>query len=260
MNKRIKTNIFIKIAAFIILEWISNFDNYKCIFIKFANENCNYDGKLYTRNYRLLAKYKQDNDSNNVLLKERFPNNEVKKQTNISHNEKVTRGKSNQSNKSLLNKAQYYTEIIDNSSVIFDGKHFHFEKKWIKKKHYDSFLEKRRRICDIYLGKIKFKSYGFVIVLFFIFFLVGIGIPILHGVGLLQTIGTWMTKLPVVENCWKFLEHIFESISLTQEHLYILSFGVLLIILTITLIIGVLKILKNNEKYKKLKLMTEQNE
>ncbi|SBT85552.1 fam-m protein [Plasmodium malariae] len=144
MGHKINIKIFIKIAKFIILSWISNFSNY-------VDGNCKYDRKIDIKRYRLLEKYKHDKDSNNILLKKRFPNAEIDKQKDISHNEKVTKRKNKKSNKSLLNKSQYYTENVDYNNEIFDGKHFHFEKKWIKKRNYDDLIEKKRRFRGISL-------------------------------------------------------------------------------------------------------------
>ncbi|KAI4836228.1 hypothetical protein MKS88_004016 [Plasmodium brasilianum] len=150
--------IFIKIAELIILTWISNFSNYVCTSGKSKDGNCKYDRKIDIKRYRLLEKYKHDKDSNNILLKKRFPNGEIDKQKDITHNEKVTKRKNKKSNKSLLNKSQYYTENIDYNNEIFDGKHFHFEKKWIKKRNYYDLIEKKRRFRSISLkSKITYK-------------------------------------------------------------------------------------------------------
>ncbi|SBS93846.1 Plasmodium exported protein (Pm-fam-a like), unknown function, partial [Plasmodium malariae] len=116
-----------------------------------------------SRSYRLLAKYKQNKDSNISCLKE---------EKTFSGN--MNEGKNSQSNRSPLNKAQYYTEIIDYDNGMFDGKHFHFEKKLIKKKDYDDLLEIKRRICDIALKKIKFRKYRYGAFMIFLFFLFAI--------------------------------------------------------------------------------------
>ncbi|SBT00592.1 hypothetical protein PMALA_077220, partial [Plasmodium malariae] len=122
-----------------------------CTSGKSKDGNCKYDRKIDIKRYRLLEKYKHDKDSNNILLKKRFPNGEIDKQKDITHNEKVTKRKNKKSNKSLLNKSQYYTENIDYNNEIFDGKHFHFEKKWIKKRNYYDLIEKKRRFRSISL-------------------------------------------------------------------------------------------------------------
>ncbi|KAI4837524.1 hypothetical protein MKS88_004001 [Plasmodium brasilianum] len=182
-------------------------------------------------------------------LKDDIPNNSGYSQRDIFNKEGDTL-KHKKSNRSSLNKAQYYTEVINYNKGMFDGKHFHFEKKWIKKKDYDYFLEKNRRIGDIGLKKIKFRNYGFGVFIFFIFFVLGIGYPILQGLGYLETV----TKM--------IMESIKSAFDLTQEipvpsYTHPLLFSILLFILAIIIVVGITKILINNEKYKKIKLMTE---
>ncbi|SCN12440.1 fam-m protein [Plasmodium malariae] len=177
MVHKIKLLFFIKIFTFILLTWIYQFNSELCTFNKFGDKNYNPSEKLDTGCYRILAKDKQHNDSNNVYSKEKFTNNEENNQKEIYKNEMFRKRKSIQSNRSMLNKAQYYTEVIDYNNGIFDGKHFHFQKKWIKKKNYDTFLEKKRRICNIALKKIRFRKYRYAVFMLFFFFLLGIGLP-----------------------------------------------------------------------------------
>ncbi|SBT70147.1 hypothetical protein PMLGA01_000005300, partial [Plasmodium malariae] len=66
MKNKITLNIFIRIGMFAILSWICNFNNYVSIFNKSLDRMCNYDRETYTRNYRLLSKYKVHKDSNNL--------------------------------------------------------------------------------------------------------------------------------------------------------------------------------------------------
>ncbi|SBT85469.1 fam-m protein [Plasmodium malariae] len=169
-----KKNLFIiiNVAVFLPLIWIYNSNNNLSTLSESLNENSCLGRKLVTRIYRLLANYKQQY-SNNVYLKKKFPNNGVNEKKDIHSNKMDITEKRKQSNRSLLNKAQYYTEIVDYNNGMFDGKHFHFEKKWIRKKDYDNFLERKRKICDITLKKIKFKNYGFGVAIFFFFFPVG---------------------------------------------------------------------------------------
>ncbi|SCN11978.1 fam-m protein [Plasmodium malariae] len=181
MEEKIMLILFIKIVAFILLTWICYFNIDIKMSNKFLNENCGFDRKSDTRNYRLLAKYKQDRNSSNLVLKDITTNNGECKSINLSNNRKWDKRKKEQFNRSLLNKSQYYTEIIDYDNGMFDGKHFHFQKKWIRKKDYDHFFEKKRRIGNIALNKIKFKNYRFGVAILFIFFLLGIGLPILRG-------------------------------------------------------------------------------
>ncbi|SBS92569.1 hypothetical protein PMALA_036520, partial [Plasmodium malariae] len=96
--------------------------------------------KLDKRSCRLLAKYNNDKDSSVLVLKDLPYNGEHEKMI-ITNNERRNKEKNKQPIKSLLNKAQYYTEVIDYNNGMFDGKHFHFQKKWVKKKDYDTYLE-----------------------------------------------------------------------------------------------------------------------
>ncbi|SBS98856.1 Plasmodium exported protein (Pm-fam-a like), unknown function, partial [Plasmodium malariae] len=211
--------------------------------------NYNLVQKLDIKKYRLLAKYKENNDSNSASLKDDIPNNRGFSQRDIFNKEEDTL-KHKISNRSSLNKAQYYTEVINHNKGMFDGKHFHFQKKWIKKKDYDYFLEKNRRIGDICLKKIKFRNYGFAVFIFFIFFVLGIGYPILQGLGYLETVAK------MIMESIKSVFELKESIPV-PSYTYPLLFSILLFILAIIIVVGITKILINNEKYKKIKLMTE---
>ncbi|KAI4840243.1 hypothetical protein MKS88_001601 [Plasmodium brasilianum] len=274
MYKKIKLLLFIKINAFLLLSWTFPFNNVNTS-INFLNENYNLAGKLSKSNYRLLGKYKHDKDSSIVTLKEDTLNNRVRTKNHIYNDKKETKGKHKQSNRILLNKAQYYTEFIDYNNGMFDGKHFHFERKFMKKKDYDNFVEKKKRTRDIALKKIKFRSYGFGIATFLIFFLLGFGLPISYGYEMVKD----ATFTPF-KSCWEFiynnlgLKQIIEAIkslvnqesgggALSQagvpgvEYFYIGIFCLLIIVLAIILIVTIPKILRNNEKYKKIKYMTQ---
>ncbi|SBT00020.1 Plasmodium exported protein (Pm-fam-a like), unknown function [Plasmodium malariae] len=209
---------------------------------------CIYDREAYTRNYRLLSKYKADKDSNNLWLKGKLPSNEIIGQKITSNNEVGTNRKNNQSHERLLNKAQYYTEVIDYNNGMFDGKHFHFQKKWVKKKDFDTFLEKKKRIGDISLNKIKFRSYKFGISIFLVFFLLGIGLPV-------SSAFDFSGGSDIGKNILDFLKNMLGLGS--ERDAYILLFLVTFIMLAVLIIIAIYKILRNNEKYQKIKLMME---
>ncbi|KAI4834087.1 fam-m protein [Plasmodium brasilianum] len=249
MEKPKKLFIFTEIFFFIISTWILNFENDIISFNKILDVNYNLGQKLDIKKYRLLAKYKETKDSNSASLKDDIPNNRSYSQRDI-YNKVEDTMKRKKSNRSSLNKAQYYTEVINHNNGIFDGKHFHFEKKWIKKKDYDYFLEKNRRIGDIGLKKIKFRNYGFGVAILFLFFVLGIGYPILQGLGYLK------------DAAEKIMESIKSAFDLKDSipvpsYTYPLLFCILLFILAIIIVVGITKILINNEKYKKIKLMTE---
>ncbi|SBT00541.1 Plasmodium exported protein (Pm-fam-a like), unknown function, partial [Plasmodium malariae] len=223
-------------------------------FSKILDENYNYSSKLDTRTYRLLGKYNNIKDSKIVYLKKDVSNNLECENKNICNNEKWTTKKD--PNRNLLNMAHYYIQVTDYNNGMFDGKHFHFEKKWIKKKHYDHFLERKRRICNIALGKIKFRSYGIGVAILFIFLILGVGIPIFSGIKYLDTLWDSIKN----EDFWKILDSALKDLNgILGGYTYIIFFCILMFILAVMVIVAIYKILRNNEKYKKIKLMTELN-
>ncbi|SBS91556.1 Plasmodium exported protein (Pm-fam-a like), unknown function [Plasmodium malariae] len=234
------------------------------IFNKYFDKKCNCIKKLYSRSYRLLTKYKHHEVSNIIHLRKNIKYDKKYDKKDISNNEKLAKAKNKQSNRSLLNKAEYYTEVIDYNNGMFDGKHFHFEKKWIKKKDYDDLVEKNRRIRDIYLKKRKFRSYAFGIAIYFLFFLFGIGIPILKGLessSILKDKGPFALIWKIIEPMLNLAEPKEKAAQAAKAagfaYFYLITFGVLIIILAAILLITIPKILRNNEKYTKIKLMNE---
>ncbi|SBS91641.1 Plasmodium exported protein (Pm-fam-a like), unknown function, partial [Plasmodium malariae] len=200
--------------------------------------------RLNTRCYRVLAKYKKNKNLNTLDLKEDKPFNGDR-----------NKGKNRQSNRSPLNKAQYYTEVIDYDNGMFDGKYFHFEKKLIKKKDFDDLLEKKRRICDIALKKIKFRKYRYGAFMIFLFFLLAIGLPVLQQFTYLKIAGEWLkTNISLLGTLCTTVESVLSG---AKNHFFLISYGILMVILTVILLIALYKILINNEKYKKFKLMAE---
>ncbi|SBS96508.1 Plasmodium exported protein (Pm-fam-a like), unknown function [Plasmodium malariae] len=211
------------------------------------DNNYKHGKTIVIKNYRLLAKYKQDVYSSNSVLKEDMSNKLKYEKKDIHNKEKVIKGKNSKYSRNLLNQAQYYTEFIDYNNGMFDGKHFHFEKKWIKKKKYDDFLEKNKRIGNIALKKIKFRSYSFGVSIIFLIVLLVIGYPILHRYNLLKQAGD------------KLLEFINLNGKLggVESYICIILYGILIVLLLLILNIVLPKILINNEKYNKYKLMTQ---
>ncbi|KAI4838037.1 fam-m protein [Plasmodium brasilianum] len=261
MDQNIKLLLFIKISTFILLTWIYYINselvqlyNLKCTFNKSPDKNYNLSKRFDKKSYRILAKYKQNKDSNDIYLKEIFENNGENKKRNIFNNENCRTGKNKQSNRNLLNKAQYYIDVIDYNNGMFDGKNFHFEKKWLKKRDYDEFRKQKRRSGEIALKKIKFRSYGLGITIFSFFLFLGIGLAVLP-------------KLPFLKGVWDAIEKAQFFIQLkgaievaetyVNNYLYVILFIVLMVILSAIVIIVIYKILRNNEKYEKIKLMIE---
>ncbi|SBT01281.1 Plasmodium exported protein (Pm-fam-a like), unknown function [Plasmodium malariae] len=237
-----------------LLTWIFHFKSELSTFNKSINENYKLSKKLDIRSYRILRKYKKDNNSNNVFLKKIFVNNGENNEGDISNNEKCRKGKIKQLNRCLLNKAQYYTEVIDYNNGMFDGKHFHFQKKWIKKKDHDDFLEKNRRICDITLKKIKFRKYKFGVALFLFFFFLGIGLSLLQGLPFMKAVDKWMENDSLLKGLHSALKRLGNE---GNFYIYIGLFSVIIIKLSVIVIIVIYRILRNNEKYNRFKLMTE---
>ncbi|SBT87572.1 fam-m protein [Plasmodium malariae] len=248
MEHKIKHIIFIKIFAFIFLFWICHLKSYMIIFDKSFEEYYNICRKLDTRIFRSLTIYKHDKDSYILGLKQNILNNTDYKKKNIIINKKEAPFKSKKSNKNLLNKAQYYTEVTDYSNGIFDGKHFHFEKKWIKRKNYSHFLEKKRRLCDIALGKIKFRHYRYGVGLFLIFIMLGI----------LYIIGDIYVSWEKVGGKIRVnLESIIKIPVSLDPYTCAILYAIDIVIFSILIIITIPRILKNKEIYNKLKLMNE---
>ncbi|SBS93906.1 Plasmodium exported protein (Pm-fam-a like), unknown function [Plasmodium malariae] len=221
----------------------------------YTNEDLKLGKISNTKNDRLLGKYKQHTNSNNLELNDNIINNGEFKKTNITNNEIWDKRKNEIFNRSLLNKSQYYTEVIDYDNGIFDGKHFHFEKKWIKKKDYDHFFEEKRRIGDIFLKKIKFRIYGFGVAIIFIFTLFGKGLPILHGKGLLKISEEWLRDKVIFKILWNLINETLESNNLELYNLYLILYLLFFLILSVIVTFVIFKILGNNEKYQKIKLM-----
>ncbi|SBT85898.1 fam-m protein [Plasmodium malariae] len=256
MVEIIKSILFIKTFELVLVTWICYFYNDMRTFNKIADAKYKHGRNLDTITLRLLAKYIQDKDSHILGLKHNKSNNNEYEKYEITINENGNNGKNKKFNKSSLNKAQYYMEVIDYNNGMFDGKHFHFEKKWIKKKDYDNFLERNRKICNISLGKIRFRRYGIGVTMFVIFSLCAAAIDVLP-------------RLTSLNNAWKKLEegNILKSLydyvndwdATLKTSIYLTLFSVLMLILIIVLVIGICRVLGNNEKYNKIKLMSEQS-
>ncbi|KAI4839605.1 hypothetical protein MKS88_002162 [Plasmodium brasilianum] len=105
-----------------------------CTISKFLDESCNLPRIIDTINCRYLAKYKQNKYSDIAASKEGTLYSGKCEENDISYNGKGNTGKNKKYNRNSLNKAEFYTEVIDYNNGMFDGKLFHFEKKWTKKK------------------------------------------------------------------------------------------------------------------------------
>ncbi|KAI4833595.1 uncharacterized protein MKS88_000071 [Plasmodium brasilianum] len=158
MEQKIKTFLFKKISTLIFLCWICNIDTYTSTHNKSLNKLYSHHIKLYARNYRSLAKYKQNKDSCIVYLMEQTPNGVNDKQ-DISNNEKASLGKNNYSNGSSPRSARGLKKNIKNKSCIFETKKYsHLEKKIFKELDYVDFLKSNKTLSDRIYKKIMLKK------------------------------------------------------------------------------------------------------
>ncbi|KAI4841152.1 hypothetical protein MKS88_000387 [Plasmodium brasilianum] len=248
-EQNIKTLFLIKISMLILFTWLCHFINDMNGFIKSSDESYTLGRVLKKRTYRLLAEYKEGKGSNIVVLKD-MPNYKECKNKDKSNNKKGGILKNGKPNKSL-SKKRFYIKLTDYNDGMYDKKYLNFEKKWIRKNDYEIFQEQNKRISDKNLKKIKFRSYGFAVAVFFLFFLFGIGFPILQGLELLKPLQTQLLGLLTI---FSF------NPTAVQDYICSIFYGVLIIILAIVIITTIPKILINNEEYKKFKLMNVQKE
>ncbi|SBT85816.1 fam-m protein [Plasmodium malariae] len=256
MVQIIKFILFIKTFELVLITWLCYFNIDMRTFNKFADAKYKHGRNLDPITLRLLAKYKQDKDSHILGLKQNKSNNNEHEKYNITINEKGNKKKNKKSDKSSLNKAQYYMEVIDYNNGMFDGKHFHFEKKWIKKKDYDNFLKKNRTICDISLRKIRFRKYGIGVAIFVIFSLCAAAIDVLPRLPFLNTAWEKLEEGNILKTLYDYVNNWDATL---KTSIYLTLYSVLMLILIIVLVIGICRVLGNNEKYNKIKLMSEQS-
>ncbi|SBT88050.1 fam-l protein [Plasmodium malariae] len=160
MERKIKTLLFIKIYAFVFLSWICHFYIYMSKQNKYLVACYNHHRKIYARNYRLLAKYKQDKDSIIVCLEKEIPNR-VNDKKNISNSKKLLSREKKQSNGSFPINVRGHKKNMKNKSCIFLTKqHSHMEKKIFKELDYVDFLKNNRTISDNTYKKIIYKKCG----------------------------------------------------------------------------------------------------
>ncbi|SBT00011.1 Plasmodium exported protein (Pm-fam-a like), unknown function [Plasmodium malariae] len=127
---------------------------------------------MYTTNYRLLAKYKQDRDLSFFCLKEDSPN-VLNYKEHISSNEEGEVGKKKHINGSLSTNARRNKKSLKNKSCIFETKKCsHLEKRIFKELDYVDFLKSNRTVSDKIYKKIMLKKCGLRIALPLLLFLV----------------------------------------------------------------------------------------
>ncbi|SBS92007.1 Plasmodium exported protein, unknown function [Plasmodium malariae] len=143
-----------------LISWIFHFNNDISIIKKPVDENYNIGKKLDARKYRILVKYKQDEDSSILYFKEVIPNYASNEKKDISNYEKNTTEKKEQSNKSSYVSSGLNKEHIKNKSCMFETKIYsHMEKKIFKELDYMDFLQNNRTISDKFFRSVAFKKY-----------------------------------------------------------------------------------------------------
>ncbi|KAI4833795.1 uncharacterized protein MKS88_000215 [Plasmodium brasilianum] len=158
MEQKIKTFLFKKISTLIFLCWICNIDTYTSMHSKSLDNLDNHSRKLYSRNYRSLAKYKQDKDMCIVHLMEQIPNGVNDKQ-DMSNNEKASLEKKNYPNASSQRSSRGLKKNMKNNSCIFETKKYsHLEKKIFKELDYVDFLRSNKTLSDRIYKKIMLKK------------------------------------------------------------------------------------------------------
>ncbi|KAI4839602.1 fam-l protein [Plasmodium brasilianum] len=171
--------LFINISTFILLPWICKFYNDLKPLNKNLYEKCNLCRKINTRNYRLLAKYKQDSDSCIENFKREIQHNKVKQNKCLSNNKKGSNRSLRQLCKSSLYIQEYDKNVKKNKCAIPKTKKYsNFEEKIFKELDYKDYLIKINIIEDKEYKKISRKKLRIRTALILLFFLVLI-VPIL---------------------------------------------------------------------------------
>ncbi|SBS96540.1 Plasmodium exported protein (Pm-fam-a like), unknown function [Plasmodium malariae] len=156
-----KLLLFIKIVAFVLLTWISQFYNDSSTWNTYFEEKYKLDIILCGRYYRLLAKCTKDKYSSNVRLIQGIPNNGIQEKYNVHESEMGVTGKKKISRRTSLQNEKYYKNLVKNKCSIFETKKYsHLEKKIFKELDYENYLKNNRTISDKLYKKIICKKYG----------------------------------------------------------------------------------------------------
>ncbi|KAI4837512.1 hypothetical protein MKS88_003989 [Plasmodium brasilianum] len=284
MEKNIKLLLFINVAFFTFLICICNFTNDMSSISKSLDDENYIERKLNARNYRLLAKCKNNNDSSMIGLKF-FPYNE---EIEIKHKtvEESSKAKNKYSNGSSSKYAKDHKQIATDKSNIFETKKYsNLEKKIFKELDYFDFLEKNRTISNKVYQQTIFKKYRLrifapVALILLLSIYITLDMYSFYGLeGILTQIlvycfgNDWYNSLHKIlkDHSLKWLFKSTEKVknylgkmeqgkwkAITQ-HVYVENFFgyivyvVPLIILGITLILGIFYYHKKVKKYQKLK-------
>ncbi|SBT85729.1 fam-l protein [Plasmodium malariae] len=279
MEQKIKSLLFIKIATFIILTWIYHLYYDIETFKKYFIVKYMYDRKLYMRNYRSLAKFEKDKDSNIAWLKEKISNNGMYENKDICYNEMRNLGKSERSNRNSGKSTGENKQVMKNNSCIFETKKYsRSEKKIFKELDFENFLKKNRTISNKLYNKIIRKKYGLRLSLPLIFLLFlstslllefwGLGLVsllcyILNIIkpGCLRKIHNLLEMSPFKE-FFKSIDTIKVTVRNTSKdvHFYVTGFfGIFIYLLPfilfgVTLILKIFYYHKKVKKYQKIKI------
>ncbi|KAI4838036.1 fam-l protein [Plasmodium brasilianum] len=172
MEQKIKSLLFIKIATFNLFIWICYFCIFTSTFNKSLDECYKHSRKLYTINYRLLAKYEHDNDSIIVRLKEGIQNG-VHDRRDKSRSGIFSDEKKKKPNGGSPRIERSHKKYMKNKYHIFETKKLSYlEKKIFKELDYEDFLKNNRTFSDKVYKKIIFKKCGLRVALPLLVFLV----------------------------------------------------------------------------------------
>ncbi|KAI4833959.1 uncharacterized protein MKS88_000195 [Plasmodium brasilianum] len=156
-----KLLLFIKIVAFVLLTWISQFYNDSSTWNTYFEEKYKHDTILCGRYYRLLAKCTKDKYLSNVRLIQEIPNNGIQEKYNVHESEMGVTGKKKISRRTSLKNEKYHKKLMKNKCCIFETKKYsHLEKKIFKELDYENYLKNNRTISDKLYKKIICKKYG----------------------------------------------------------------------------------------------------
>ncbi|KAI4837022.1 hypothetical protein MKS88_003489 [Plasmodium brasilianum] len=141
MENKINLFFFIKIAVIIFLIWIYRFNSEVSNFCKYLDKKDVIDEKLYTRNYRLLAKYKKEKYSNIVRTKEDILNNGYYEMKHICRNGKVSKKKNKLPKVSTSNSLGDYKQTEKSKFYEYNKVNTYNRKKMLDKIYYKNVLE-----------------------------------------------------------------------------------------------------------------------
>ncbi|SBT85645.1 fam-l protein [Plasmodium malariae] len=274
MEHKIKLMIFIKISTFIFLSLIYHLCTYMSTHNRSLVKFYNHDKKLFTRNYRLLEKYKKNMDAGIICLKEEIQSG-VNDKNDISYYEKCILEKKKQSNENLPRNARRYKKNVKNKScILVTKKCSYLEKKIFKELDYVDFLKNNRTISDKFYKKIIFKKrkLRFFLPLSLLLLLsVSIILDYSCSLGLakglirivsacyggkkwVSTLGDWLKKTSPFNEIFKVIKSNGKDANLYVTSLFRTSiYCICFLMLGIAIILGVVYYHKKVKKYEKIK-------